>query len=59
MVQKQKLKSERSSGNEALMDLFLSLDPQSFASVAKRLSNLFDADKKSFNLLLDIFDGLK
>ena len=59
MAQKQKLKSERSSGNEALMDLFLTLDPQSFASVAKRLSNLFDADKKSFNLLLDKFDGLK
>ena len=31
MAQKQKLKSERSSGNEALMDLFLTLDPQSFA----------------------------
>ena len=59
MAQKQKLKSERSSGNEALMDLFLTLDPQSFASVAKRLSNLFDADKKSFNLLLDKFDELK
>ena len=59
MAQKQKLKSERGSGNEVFMDLFLTLDPQAFASVAKRLSLLFDADKKSFNLLLDKFDELK
>ena len=59
MAQKQKLKSERSSGNEVFMDLVITLDPQSFASVARRLSLLFDADKKSFNLLLNKFDGLK
>ena len=59
MALKQKLKSESSSGNGVLLDLFLTLDPPSFASVAKRLSNLFDSDKKSFNLLLNKFDGLK
>ncbi len=59
MAQIPKLKSERRTGNQALMDLFLTLDPPSFETTAKRLSHLFDADKKGFNLLLEKFDGLK
>ena len=59
MAQKQKLKSERRSGNTAMMDLFLTLEPQSFKEKVQELSHLFDTDKKSFNLLLEKFDALK
>ena len=55
----QKQKSERRSGNTAMMDLFLTLEPQSFKEKVQELSHLFDTDKKSFNLLLEKFEALK
>ena len=55
----QKQKSERRSGNTAMMDLFLTLEPQLFKEKVQELSHLFDTDKKSFNLLLEKFEALK
>ncbi len=42
-----------------LMDIFLTLDPQTFRSVSQSLSQLFTANKKGFNELLERFEEHK